>query len=267
MASCSGASSDATVAEPTSTSSPDAPTSDPAEFLRAVMARLEPLERLDVALALAYIARRFGHVEDLRWAEETSMATADEVLDSDELVALRPFVRFIRPVEQPSRIVGDVIEPSGEVNTDAMVMRALWCDVIALPPDYLSDVATAADRGGYELTHAMASSQLLVENGCDVADAERLRDGLAPRVAELLAPTEASDLELESCGLLFWVGHGDRVPADYQSIVRRSQLPDGGWPEKVGDDVSDPHATAWGLRCEMELLGGAGLAPTRWAVD
>lgn len=111
-----------------------------------------------MALSLAYVARRFGHVEDLGWAEEASMDAADEVLASRDLAALRPLVRFIRPVD----------------------------------------------------------------------------------------------------------GHGELVPPDYAAVVSSSQVPDGGWPEKIGDERSDPHATAWGLRCQMELLNSDGLTPTRW---
>ncbi len=267
LVSCGGSSSEGDPAAPTTSPAPDGSTPDPSQYLRSVVPRLEPLERLDVALALAYVARRFGHTEDLRWAEELSLDAADDALARRDLATLRPLVRLVRPAEQPRQIVGDAVEPSGEVNTDAMVMRALWCDAIPIPLDFLADVATVANLGGYELTHALASSQMLVENGCEPADAARMTSELAPRVADLLAGSEASDLELESCALLIWAGHGDLVPPDYATVVARSRLPDGGWPERLGGIDSDAHATAWGLRCQLELLNDDRLAPTRWVVD
>jgi hypothetical protein len=218
--------------------------------------------QLDQAVSLAYVVRRFGEVTDLAWAQEL----VDAAIAAGESGEADVYLRFLTadatpppPLEQP------LIGPSGDPDTDALITAALWCDQVALPADYLSQLQAVASAGPYRLTHAYGSLQLMVENGCgDRAQIDQISAELAPQVAELLQIEPVADIQLQACSILTWTGRTDLVPADYLEVLRAAQLEDGGWADKPGNSESDPDTTVWGLRCMLELEYGTELEPTQW---
>lgn len=242
--------------------------STPAAVVRSTFDDRSAFSQIDQAMSLAYIARRFGDVQDLDWAQQLVDQSVEDLDSSKGAAAMEPFLRLITPdAPPPEAIDGAVIGPDGAVDGNVLLTRALWCDVIALPPDYLTNLETTAAAGDYQLTHAFGATQLLVENGCgDLAQVSAVQDRLAPQVAELLNESAVSDLPLQACSLLFWAGHGDLAPSGYLDTVRDARLDDGGWPATSGANKSDPAASVWGLRCALELEFGADLPPTPWVV-
>jgi hypothetical protein len=240
------------------------PTASPQEYLQATFDELDPVARLDQALSLSYLARRFGEVEEMEWAEELVERSTEEVADDPDLSI---FGRFLASgVDPPSTIEGSVLGQGSQVDTDQMVSRSLWCDRLELPTGFVADLDTAAQQGGYELTHAFGAAQLIVENGCATDDAAGLRDRLAPAVASLLDSGAAGDLEVQACALLHWAGHPESVPDSYREVVVDARLPDGSWPQGADGEAGDPHTTVWALRCQLEIEHRE-LPPTRWVAD
>lgn len=233
---------------------------------------------VDLAVTLAYTVRRFGDTEDLGWAAdfvarvtETLRVPDDagegDLSPDDDLDALAPFLRLLsEDAPVPEALGGEFVGGTG-VDTDVMLARSMWCDRVPVSEDFITDVGSAGRLGGYELTHALAATQFMVENGC--GDARRLgalSDELAGLTAELLDASEIADLALEACALLAWTGHRELLDSGLAGRVADSVLDDGGWPEQPGGSTSDSHATAWGVRCQLELLHGADLEPTTWVL-
>lgn len=246
-------------------------------------------EVVDIAIALAYVERRFGGLSDLSWTKgiiEKALEDVRSVPDDDaDAVAMNSILRLIVAEASPPARQRLVIEDDrGEIDTNAMVTASLWCDRREIPSDFLGALQRAGDQGGYVATHALAAAQLLMENGCEEGPRTvEVRDRLAQLVSLIIpvSPTvdpsmnlgesgtagkAVGDLGLEACALLEWVGHGELIPTGFETTVKQSQLADGGWPLEPGGTVSDAHATAWGLRCLMELEYGAGLEPTPWVM-
>lgn len=231
----------------------------------------------DLAVTLAYTVRRFGRLEDLDWAADFVARTAEtlrapgkagegHVARDDDVEALSVFLRLlVEDAPIPDALSAPVLLAGDVVDTDVMLARSIWCDEMPVAEGFLSDVRAAADTGGYELTHALAATQFMTENGCgDPHRVSALTAELARRTALLLDTPGIADLALEACALLAWTGHRALLPDGLADRVATSMLDDGGWPEQPGGETSDSHATAWGLRCQFELEHGADLAPTTW---
>ena len=265
----------------------EAPQSGPVESVVASASEVESLTRdVDLAIALAYVRRRFGDVDDLEWvegldwAEEYVDRTVETLMESDssgdtdgssgeDTALLRVFLPLlVEDPPVPPEVPSEVLLSDGSIDTNAMVAAALWCNEVPLPADYSDELLVVAEAGGYELTHALGSLQFLVERECIEPDeAATLADELAGRTATLLEGDGLGDLELEACALLAWSGHDDLLPEDLDDRVEAAYLDEGGWPEIAGGGTPDPHATVWGLRCALELAHGDELPATTWIVS
>ncbi len=86
----------------------------------------------------------------------------DEVLPHHSDPVLRVF-RRIFDAKNP-------IEPDDwkhvVVPTDRLMISALYCDRLGLPPTYAEALAGAVRHGGYAATHALLSWVYVQENGC-----------------------------------------------------------------------------------------------------
>ena len=115
-------------------------TTTPEELLQATFEDLSPVGRLDQAMSLAYIERAFGSVTDVEWATPLVRSSVDQIEGSEDLADLAVYLRFLRAgVDAPAELEGEVIGPGGEVDTDAMVAAALWCDRLDAPEGFLDD--------------------------------------------------------------------------------------------------------------------------------
>jgi len=242
----------------------DAP--GPQDVLVAGFDDWTPLDQLDVAITLSYLERRFGERVDLAWSAPIVDGARATVAEEGAEGELAVFLRFLdEDPPTPAALESELRSGETSVDTDAIVAVALWCDRLDLPGDFFDVLDDAGELGGYDVTHALGASQLLVENGCvDERRGRELVDDFAVPTAELLAEGPLGDLELEACAILAWTGRWDLIPEDLPARVAASQLDDGGWPLQAGDEASHPHATVWGLRCALELEHGATGEPVSW---
>lgn len=198
----------------------------------------------DVAALVVYLEQAF-EVPELGALARKARAGADPILAAGQGFT-RPFYRLLDPDVRPE--VGELLSIPGL--TGAVTARALHCDWLPLPPDYLHELDRLAARGGYALTHAVLASVWIEENGCQIDRAvlARLRDRSTSRLLELLdARAGPTDLLAEAMAMLCYGGHGGRLtPAHVQTLLR-ARRDDGGWPLDEDRPASHPHTTVLAL--------------------
>ena len=81
------------------------------------------------------------------------------------------------------------------------------------------------------------------------------------RLAERHAAS--SDQWIEAISMLYYLGAGSRVRAEWIDDLLAGQRPDGGWPRHPRAALSDPHPTALALWVLLEQLQ-PDAAAIRW---
>jgi hypothetical protein len=202
---------------------------------------------LSARILLSYLQRRF----------KLSEAFAFRSLRREALGEHQLWGRFVGLM--PEAIQQSLDALKGGVNTDQLVMPALYCDVVALPRDFSRELSRFADRGGYDLTHAYLARRLLGDLNCldagdssfrSIAELERsllamLRDSLKRSQFDEL------DVQFEALALLLDRPGAPRPPEIVLQMVLLEQHDDGGWPA-ARDAPSSAHPTAlvvWALLC------------------
>ena len=213
------------------------------------------LDRIDPAsLAIvAFLHRAFG-LDDLRDARSRALAAPDP--DEPEQSLLLRLLDGDR--ELPPRPPG-YADP--DFTYDVMV-RALHCDQVALPPNWL---AASADLGanGYALSHYAYALAWVDDLGCDVAGSDAERDRVGSALAASLEGAVVEDVMLTYGAGLVALGRGGDVPRSFVDDVLAAQNEDGGWPRLAGEPLSDWHSTGLAIW----VLGGhrAGRLPSMLA--
>ena len=166
----------------------------------------------------------------------------DEVLPHHSDPVLRVF-RRIFDAKNP-------IEPDDwkhvVVPTDRLMISALYCDRLGLPPTYAEALAGAVRHGGYAATHALLSWVYVQENGCRLMLPNGFEEEMYRAVAAIIDedPTVLHDVNMEAAAFLCLARQGRRVDPGFVRRVVALQNDDGGWGA-VGD--SNWHATVLGL--------------------
>src|SRR5690606_25115163 len=166
----------------------------------------------------------------------------DEVLSQHSDRVLRVF-RRIFDADNP-------IDPEDwkhvVVPTDRLMISALYCDRLGLPPTYAEALARAVSQGGYAATHALLSWVYVQDNGCRLELPDGFEEEMYGAVAAIIDqdPTVLHDLNLEAAAFLCLARQGRRVDPRFVRRVVALQHDDGGWGA-VGD--SNWHATVLGL--------------------
>jgi hypothetical protein len=205
-------------------------------------------------LWLDVMHRRFG-IEEFADA----LQRFDRVLT--EQPKQSPVLRVLRRMadhDNPLRIedMEAVSHPS-----DRIIVCALYCDRLGLPPSFPDVLAKAVRAGGYYLPHVLLAWVWIRENGCELA----LPDGFIDDVCRVNAamvnndPMTVSDLKLEAAAILYLAGQGALVDNVFVGSVIVTQNDDGGWRRSPdGNGGSDWHATILGLLLLLHLKFSAG---------
>jgi hypothetical protein len=132
------------------------------------------------------------------------------------------------------------------VPTDRLMISALYCDRLGLPPTYAEALAVAVRRGGYAATHALLSWVYVQDNGCELVLPDGFEEEMYGAVAAIIDedPTVIHDINLEAAAFLCLARQGARVDRGFVWRVVALQNDDGGWGA-VGE--SNWHATVLGL--------------------
>jgi hypothetical protein len=198
---------------------------------------------LDAILWLDVIYRRFGVLE---FAD--ALERYDQLLGGYPKETQSQFHIFRRIADRDNVFqTTDLTAASSEL--DSFTIPALYCDQFGLPEDYSEILVSAADLGGYHLTHVLLAWIWIQENGCELV----LPDGFIEDVyfanAALVNDDHVvNDIELEAAAFLYLAGHGTLVDSSFIEQVVTSQNKDGGWAfSGEGKRVSHAHSTILGL--------------------
>ncbi len=132
------------------------------------------------------------------------------------------------------------------VPTDRLMISALYCDRLGLPPTYPEALAAAVRQGGYGATHALLSWVYIQDNGCQLSVPDGFVEEMYGTVAAIIDadPTVIHDVNLEAAAFLCLARQGARVDPGFVRRVVALQNDDGGWGAV---DESNWHATVLAL--------------------
>jgi hypothetical protein len=190
-------------------------------------------------LFMGLMHRRFG-VE----AFADSLERYDAVLPEhpDRAPVLRVFRRMF-DADNP-------IEPDDwdhvTTPTDRLLVSALYCDRLGLPPSFAEALARAVGQGGYAATHALLSWVWIRENGCELPVPEGFVDDMVAAVAAIIDddPTSVNDIKLEAGAFLCLARQSERVDLGFVRRVIAIQNRDGGWGVPAAG-AGNPDESSW----------------------
>ena len=190
-------------------------------------------------LFLNILHRRFG-IEEF----------ADALDRYDEVLMQRPDEA---PLLRVWRRIGDVDNPLDpddwdHVKTprDRLLVSALYCDRLGLPPSFPEVLRKAASAGGYSLTHALLTWIWIRENGCELALPDGFVEKMFAAVAEIIAtdPAIINDLKLEAAAFLCMARQSRLVDLAFVRRVIAIQNDDGGWG-RPDEGAGKPDESSW----------------------
>ena len=130
--------------------------------------------------------------------------------------------------------------------TDQLLVSALYCDRLGLPPEFAGALERAVSQGGYAATHALLSWVWSQENRYDLAVAEGFLERMYGAVAAIIDedPTSVNDIKLEAGAFLCLARESQRVDLGFVRRVIAFQNADGGWGVPV-EGAGNPDESSW----------------------
>lgn len=132
------------------------------------------------------------------------------------------------------------------IQTDRLLVSALYCDRLGLPPSFGEALARAVSQGQYAATHALLAWVWVQENGCELA----VPDGFVEQMYEAVAaiidedPTSVNDIKLEAGAFLCLARQSARVDVGFVRRVIAFQNADGGWGVPA-EGAGNPDESSW----------------------
>lgn len=189
---------------------------------------------------------------------------ADALPRYDEVLAERPkeapLLRVLRRIADANNPLQPDDWDHVQIHTDRILVTALYCDRLGLPPSFGEALEKAVKAGGYHLTHALLAWLWIRDNRCKPAVPDGFEEELYRSVAAIIddRPAMVNDLMLEAAAFLCLARQGSRVAPGFVRHVVAIQNPDGGWgrPDDVGlgkPDESSWHSTILALLLLLHL--------------
>ena len=176
---------------------------------------------------------------------------ADALERYDEVLAERPkeapLLRVLRRIADANNPLQPDDWDHVQIHSDRILVTALYCDRLGLPPSYAEALGKAVKAGGYHLTHALLAWIWIRDNRCGLTVPDGFEEELYRAVAAIIAdrPTMVNDLKLEAAAFLCLARQASRVDPGFVRHVVRIQNADGGWgrPDDVG--LGNPDESSW----------------------
>lgn len=195
-----------------------------------------------------YLARRFPSPALRRLAREARRPLGKAAVD--ETLFPPAFYRLI---------VADHVATLASIKTNPDPMgrvtaRALHCDRLGLPGDYLATLEELATRGGYALTHAVLAARWTVENDCLTGQQVQLfQEGAIERLEAMVDLIGVNtDLGIEGVAILYYGHARSHVRPEWIEAIPGAQRRDGGWAAAPDVAASNPHTTYLALWVLLE---------------
>lgn len=132
------------------------------------------------------------------------------------------------------------------IQTDRLLVTALYCDRLGLPPSFAEALGRAVSQGGYAATHALLAWVWVRENGCELAVPDGFVDEMVGAVAAIIDddPTSVNDIKLEAGAFLCLARRSARVDLGFVRRVIAFQNDDGGWGVPA-EGAGNPDESSW----------------------
>ncbi len=191
-------------------------------------------------LFLDVMHRRFGVPE-----------FADALKRFDEVLLERPkeapLLRVLRRIADANNPLQPGDFDHVKVQSDKVLVTALYCDRMGLPPFFAEVLGKSVKAGGYDLTHALLAWVWIRDNRCKLAVPEGFAEEMYAAVAAIVddQPTLVNDLKLEAAAFLCLARQGARVNPTFVQTVVAIQNRDGGWGKPDILNLQKPDESSW----------------------
>ena len=213
--------------------------------IRNAIAYLQEVRHPHALMFMTVLHRRFG-IEEFADAGERYDAVLPEHPDKAPVLRV-----FRRAFDADNPLVPEDWDHV-TIPTDRLLIAALYCDRLGLPPSFADALRRAVSQGGYGVTHAILAWVWIQENGCKLElPAGFLEEMFGTAAAMIDAdPTSIDDVKLEAAAFLCLARQSARVDLTFVRHVIGYQNPDGGWGAV---DDSNWHATILGLMIVLHI--------------
>jgi hypothetical protein len=190
-------------------------------------------------LFMGLIHRRFGVTE---FANALELYDAELPKHPDRAPVLRVFRRMF-DANNPVRLED---WEHVTLQTDRLLVSALYCDRLGLPESFAEVLAKAVSQGRYAATHALLAWVWIQENRCPLAVPAGFFEDMCRAVARIIDedPTSVSDLKLEAAAFLCLARQAHRVDLGFVRRVIAFRNDDGGWGIPV-EGAGNPGKSSW----------------------
>jgi hypothetical protein len=176
---------------------------------------------------------------------------ADALKRYDEVLAERPkeapLLRVLRRIADADNPLRPEDWDHVLIHGDRILVSALYCDRLGLPPSFAEMLVKAVRAGGYPLTHALLAWVWIQDNRCKLALPDGFVEEMHRAVAAILEdrPTLVNDLKLEAAAFLCLARQSARVNPGFVQRVVAIQNSDGGWGKLDAADPAKPEESSW----------------------
>lgn len=176
---------------------------------------------------------------------------ADALKRFDEVLVERPkeapLLRVLRRIADADNPLRPDDWDHVQVHTDRVLVSALYCDRLGLPPSFAEVLAKSVKAGGYHATHALLAWIWIRDNRCELALPDGFVEEMFGAVAAIIddRPTMVNDLKLEAAAFLCMARQGKRVDPRFIRHVVSIQQADGGWGKLDTPDPAKPDQSSW----------------------
>jgi hypothetical protein len=176
---------------------------------------------------------------------------ADTLKRYDATIAERPKEA---PLLRVLRRIGDASNPLEPddwdhvlIQTDRLLVTALYCDRLGLPPWFAEALVKSVRAGGYHTTHALLAWIFLQDNRCALTLPDGFVEEMYRAAGAILGdqPTMVNDLKLEAAAFLCLARRGSLVDPRFVQHVVAIQNADGGWGKLDHPDPAKPDESSW----------------------
>ncbi|TNF31842.1 MAG: hypothetical protein EP314_00600 [Bacteroidetes bacterium] len=219
--------------------------------------------KADEFILLDYVGRRFGiEIVDRKTTEQF----IEQCFGADSAETL--LFQFRSLVTHSEQLV-DIGKASHPI--DSVSLLALSCADAFDETHFIAKLKRHRLKGGYYLTHALASYQWAIEQGCiseSDSDVKQLKSELQESNFEFATRSTAPpDERFEAICMLYYTGYDPVALNAFKKEVLKAQLPDGGWSSADRSEETSFHTTAFALWILLENEFGTTVQHPKWVLD
>jgi hypothetical protein len=133
---------------------------------------------------------------------------------------------------------------------EVLMLKCLYADRLGLGEDFLWELASTDDAGGYGTTHIVVGGLTLKAfSKIPAGRIDAMMQATAPAIIRAQQNCRAGDIFAERIMILQWLGRHESIENAWIQRVVDAQNPDGGWPGRISwrRHVSNQHTACVAL--------------------